>query len=239
MAILHLLLAQLLLDVADTFATNLGPCGSQTRFGQLPNEKLFFLKTIKTAGSSTRFVFLRFARSERMAMLRSRNQGHILLDTTGRSQRWVSANRFEAPQGARARPAGTPAYDIALDHATLDRDALAEYLPAARWVTVSRDVASRVASAVAMFHNDATPLEYFDGRSPAPGTGDPARSHLSVGAGGWTRGSAKASPSRGRASRRTSTSSTASPGNSGRAARPSRLTSNGRARRPSGSPRST
>ena len=143
--------------------TNLGPCGANGRWGETVEEKIFFLKTIKTAGSTTRFIFLRFARGERMALLRSSNPGHILLDSTGRSQRWVDAKRFDAVGAARPRPAGASRYDVALDHATLDAPALATYLPGARWVTVSRDVPSRVVSAIAMFHGDMSPRDYFAG----------------------------------------------------------------------------
>ncbi|KAH8084476.1 galactose-3-O-sulfotransferase 3 [Aureococcus anophagefferens] len=121
--------APLLAAAAASAWTNLGPCGANGRWGETVEEKIFFLKTIKTAGSTTRFIFLRFARGERMALLRSSNPGHILLDSTGRSQRW----------------------------------ALATYLPGARWVTVSRDVPSRVVSAIAMFHGDMSPRDYFSG----------------------------------------------------------------------------
>ena len=36
--------------------TDLGPCGRAGRWGETVEEKLFFLKTIKTAGSTTRFA---------------------------------------------------------------------------------------------------------------------------------------------------------------------------------------
>ena len=155
--------APLLAAAAASAWTNLGPCGANGRWGETVEEKIFFLKTIKTAGSTTRFIFLRFARGERMALLRSSNPGHILLDSTGRSQRWVDAKRFDAVGAARPRPAGASRYDVALDHATLDAQALATYLPGARWVTVSRDVPSRVVSAIAMFHGDMSPRDYFAG----------------------------------------------------------------------------
>ncbi|KAH8064803.1 hypothetical protein JL722_1688 [Aureococcus anophagefferens] len=127
--------APLLAAAAASAWTNLGPCGANGRWGETVEEKIFFLKTIKTAGSTTRFIFLRFARGERMALLRSSNPGHILLDSTGKSQRWVDAKRFDAVGAARPRPAGASRYDVALDHATLDAQALATYLPGARWVT--------------------------------------------------------------------------------------------------------
>ena len=155
--------APLLATAAASAWTNLGPCGANGRWGETVEEKIFFLKTIKTAGSTTRFIFLRFARGERMALLRSSNPGHILLDSTGKSQRWVDAKRFDDVGAARPRPAGASRYDVALDHATLDAQALATYLPGARWVTVSRDVPSRVVSAIAMFHGDMSPRDYFAG----------------------------------------------------------------------------
>ncbi|KAH8075285.1 galactose-3-O-sulfotransferase [Aureococcus anophagefferens] len=155
--------APLLAAAAASAWTNLGPCGANGRWGETVEEKIFFLKTIKTAGSTTRFIFLRFARGERMALLRSSNPGHILLDSTGKSQRWVDAKRFDDVGAARPRPAGASRYDVALDHATLDAQALATYLPGARWVTVSRDVPSRVVSAIAMFHGDMSPRDYFSG----------------------------------------------------------------------------
>ena len=66
--------------------TDLGPCGRAGRWGETVEEKLFFLKTIKTAGSTTRFAFMRFARGERMATLRANAPGGILFALDGSNQ---------------------------------------------------------------------------------------------------------------------------------------------------------
>ena len=142
--------------------TDLGPCGRAGRWGETVEEKLFFLKTIKTAGSTTRFAFMRFARGERMATLRANAPGGILFALDGSNQRWLPRDKMRAvPGGSRPRPPGSAPYDIAADHSTLDLARLREALPGARWVTVSRPVLSRVKSAMKMFHNEATPHAYF------------------------------------------------------------------------------
>ncbi|KAH8083369.1 hypothetical protein JL720_8251 [Aureococcus anophagefferens] len=150
--------APLLAAAAASAWTNLGPCGANGRWGETVEEKIFFLKTIKTAGSTTR------------------------------SQRWVDAKRFSAVGAAAA--AGRARYDVALDHATLDAQALATYLPGARWVTVSRDVPSRVVSAIAMFRGDMSPATTFRAArrstaasaaaSPSSGRACPKRAHLEL-----------------------------------------------------------
>ena len=65
---------------------NLGRCGATGRWGEALEEKLFFLKTTKTAGSSIRSLFVRFARSERLAVLRSTQPGGVLFPASGASQ---------------------------------------------------------------------------------------------------------------------------------------------------------
>ena len=71
------LVAPLLAAAAASAWTNLGPCGANGRWGETVEEKIFFLKTIKTAGSTTRFIFLRFARGERIRWTTTRVVGSV------------------------------------------------------------------------------------------------------------------------------------------------------------------
>lgn len=143
---------------------NLGQCGASGRWGEAPEEKLFFLKTTKTAGSSIRSLFARFARSERMAVLRSTQDGGILFPADGRSQRWVESRHFEPVSAGSARARSGPAvYDVAYDHSTMDVPALRRHLPGARCFTSSREVVSRIVSAIALFRDEATAQTYFNG----------------------------------------------------------------------------
>ena len=172
--------------------TNLGTCGRRGRWGEAVEEKLFFLKTIKTAGSTTRFLFMRFARGERLAPLRANAPGGILFDQHASSQTWLPRNKMRAvPGGSRPRPAGVSPYDIAADHSTLDLPRLRESLPGARWVTVSRGVVSRVKSAIRMFHNEATPRAHSGGVELSAGPFRPNRSPKNN-LGGESRGDAAA-----------------------------------------------
>ncbi|KAH8045351.1 hypothetical protein JL722_14244 [Aureococcus anophagefferens] len=99
-----------------------GPPGpaARGRYWRGSNETLFYLKTIKTASSSLRFLFLRFARAERLAALRGGAGGQFF---GGDGQGDAVAGRFVS----------------------------------------SRDVVARAVSAIAYFHRDATPDEYFGG----------------------------------------------------------------------------
>ena len=58
---------------------DLGPCGAAAsgRWGEAAEERLFFLKTIKTAGSTLRGMFDRFAEMEGMGRLGSIMPGGI------------------------------------------------------------------------------------------------------------------------------------------------------------------
>ena len=145
---------------AAAAAADLGPCGARGRYGEAPNETLFYLKTIKTASSSLRFLFLRFARAERLAALRGRRAGGQFFDaaTAKGDTRWPA--EFEDPGESRSPPG---AFDVAFDHSTWDAAALDRYLPRARKFASSRDVVARAVSAIAYFHRDATPDEYFGG----------------------------------------------------------------------------
>ena len=142
---------------------NLGRCGATGRWGEVLEEKLFFLKTTKTAGSSIRSLFVRFARSERLAVLRSTQPGGVLFPASGASQQWVK--QFAPMPLGYARPRSPLAapYDVAYDHSTLDIAKLKKFLPGARWITSSREVASRVASAIALFKHEMDPAAYFGG----------------------------------------------------------------------------
>ncbi|KAH8053174.1 hypothetical protein JL722_9841 [Aureococcus anophagefferens] len=143
---------------AAAAAADLGPCGARGRYGEAPNETLFYLKTIKTASSSLRFLFLRFARAERLAALRGRRAGGQFFDaaTAKGDTRWPA--EFEDPGESRSPPG---IFDVAFDHSTWDAAALDRYLPRARKFASSRDVVARAVSAIAYFHRDATPDEYF------------------------------------------------------------------------------
>ncbi|KAH8074729.1 hypothetical protein JL721_2301 [Aureococcus anophagefferens] len=145
---------------AAAAAADLGPCGAGGRYGEAPNETLFYLKTIKTASSSLRFLFLRFARAERLAALRGRRAGGQFFDaaTAKGDTRWPA--EFEDPGESRSPPG---IFDVAFDHSTWDAAALDRYLPRARKFASSRDVVARAVSAIAYFHRDATPDEYFGG----------------------------------------------------------------------------
>ncbi|KAK7238646.1 hypothetical protein SO694_00020335 [Aureococcus anophagefferens] len=145
---------------AAAAAADLGPCGARGRYGEAPNETLFYLKTIKTASSSLRFLFLRFARAERLAALRGRRAGGQFFDaaTAKGDTRWPA--EFEDPGESRSPPG---IFDVAFDHSTWDAAALDRYLPRARKFASSRDVVARAVSAIAYFHRDATPDEYFGG----------------------------------------------------------------------------
>ena len=137
---------------------NLGPCGARGRYGEAPGERLYFLKTVKTASTSLRFAFLRFAARERMALLRGAGDGGELWNAANASDRsWTAAFRPPAP-GSRSAP---PPYDAVLDHGALDEAALRAHLPGARRFSATRDPVARTVSAIAWFHRGASPAEYF------------------------------------------------------------------------------
>lgn len=152
---------------------NLGRCGARGRWGEALDEKLFFLKTTKTAGSSIRCLFARFARSERLAVLRSKQPGGILFPAGGSTQEWVPARAFAELKAGVARPRSNrdSRYDVAYDHSTLDVGKLRHLLPGARWITASREVEGRVASAIALFKNEMSAAAYFGGCGRSDGGG--------------------------------------------------------------------
>lgn len=146
---------------------NLGPCGSAAsgRYGEALSERLFFLKTTKTGGSTIRQLFERFAVWEHMGRLSSTEPGGVLFNVSRRSAQWLPPGRWRPPNhhlsgGGMAgwhgavRPrtrAGESPYDIADDHSTWDPGIIDAQLPGARLITVSRDPLQRVISALSFF----------------------------------------------------------------------------------------
>lgn len=132
-----------------------GRCGKSAsgRVGENSEEQLYFMKTTKTGGTSLRELFLRFAVLGEKRVLRSSLPGGILFGPNGASNRWLSQKSLWPPNDKGY-------YDIAFDHSTLDPVALSRYMPNATMITVSRDPLQRIRSAVAFFHDEATPEGY-------------------------------------------------------------------------------
>ena len=141
-------------------APNLGPCGraASGRYGEALSERIFFLKTTKTGGSTVRQLFERFAQQELMGRLSSSEPGGVLYNVSSKSPEWLPARRWRPPDhhihGAEVRPRafdGESPYDIADDHSTWSPRSVDERLPGARLITISRDPLQRVVSALSFF----------------------------------------------------------------------------------------
>lgn len=152
--------------------TNIGRCGvaPSGRWGEDKREQVFFMKTHKTAGSSLRELFIRFAVQGGKRILRTNLPGGKLCTQAGMSSAWVPAKHMWPPRTAGAM------YDVAFDHSTFDRQRLSEYMPNASLVTVSREPLARVVSACAFFHGEATPAACLAALDKA--CGDPLQNQI-------------------------------------------------------------
>ena len=148
---------------------NLGPCGAAAsgRWGEATEERLFFLKTIKTAGSTVRGMFDRFAEAEGLGRLGSVMPGGILFNAREGQAEWLPCAQWRPPDcnwPVRRVPAGSSPFHYAGDHSSYMPDQIREYLPGARMVTVSREPLGSAISAISLFF-EGMPLDKFVDRA--------------------------------------------------------------------------
>ena len=129
-------------------------CGAAAsgRWGEAPSERIFFMKTTKTAGSELRQMFERFAISAHMGRLSSSRPGGVLFSdvSTLLGPTWLSSKHLRQPNhhlsGGDIRPRASPGnspFDIADDHSSWVPRIIDQRLPGARLLTISRDPLAR------------------------------------------------------------------------------------------------
>lgn len=122
---------------------NIGPCGAKGPWGAVRGERIFYMKTIKTASSTTMELFENFALRHKLNAIKDARTGHgNMIDDATFGPNWKQS--MIAWMKDRI-------FDISYIHSSYDRAAIAKYLPNARLFTISREPVSRFISACNMF----------------------------------------------------------------------------------------
>lgn len=175
---------------------NIGQCSAAAsgRYGEALGERIFFLKSYKTASSTTRDVLEMFRQDLAMRPVWSTRPGGALCGPE--LGKWFYL-RFKDTRGARPRGPGNAAetYDISDVHSCLDLAAVRKYLPNARWITLSRDPLERVRSAIAYFMQESTVDQFLRQFENGKHHFDLQKQHRIVNSVAWVNGVPASHPS--------------------------------------------